>query len=183
MRIAISGSHATGKSTLARTFADLRPAYSLIDEPYHLMVSEGAVFSDPPVFEDFESQLQQSVSLLTDHPAPDVIFDRCPIDFFAYLSAFRTRDPADIRRWFYLVKESIRTIEVIAYVPIETPDRIEVASDEHPKLRRVVDRKLRAFLVDDDLALGLHVVEVRGSAQERAHQLIEQVEHLLDQPS
>jgi hypothetical protein len=176
MRIAISGSHATGKSTLARTLGDLLPTYAIVDEPYHFMISEGMLFSDPPVFEDFESQLERSISLLAANPAPDVIFERCPIDFFAYLSAFRNRDPEVAAQWFDLIEESIRTIDIIAYVPLESPDRIDVSSDEHPKLRRVVDRILRSFLVDDDLGLGLNVIELRGSVHERTSRLLEWLE-------
>jgi hypothetical protein len=171
MRIAISGSHATGKSTLARSVADLYPTYSVVDEPYHFMVAEGVWFSDPPVFEDFEAQLDRSAALIVEHRDPEIIFERCPIDFFAYLSAFRT-NPEDSAAWFKVVKESIQTIDLIAYVPIESPDRIAVASDEHLKLRRVVDRKLRTLLVNDGLGLELNVVEVRGSVHDRVRQLV-----------
>jgi hypothetical protein len=102
MRISISGSHATGKSTLARRLIDLRPNYSLIDEPYHLMISEGDLFSDPPTAEDYEAQLERSASVITGTSASDVIFDRCPIDFLAYLTALRNYTAQDIRNWFEL---------------------------------------------------------------------------------
>jgi hypothetical protein len=136
------------------------------------MVAEGAWFSDPPVVEDFEAQLDRSAALLAEHRDPEIIFERCSIDFFAYLSAFRSGDPEGIATWFHVVKDSIRSIDLIAYVPIESPDRIEVASDEHLKLRRVVDRKLRTFLVNDGLGLNPNVVEVRGSVHDRVRQLI-----------
>jgi hypothetical protein len=83
MRIAISGSHATGKSSVARAFAELRPAYQIVDEPYHIMISEGVLFSTPPSVEDFEDQLARSARLLEEYSGPDALFDRCPLDFYA----------------------------------------------------------------------------------------------------
>lgn len=174
MRIAISGSHATGKSTLARTFADFQPCYALVDEPYHVMVSEGTLFSEPPTAEDYEAQLERSASLITGNTSSEVIFERCPIDFLAYLTVFRRRGDQNRSDSFDLVKESVRTIDLIVYVPIEKPDRIDVAG-EYPKLRRLVDQKLRAYLVDDELGIAPTVVLVQGSVQERLRQIVRSV--------
>jgi nicotinamide riboside kinase len=41
MRIAISGSHRTGKSTLVSELSALLPTYATVDEPYHLMEEDG----------------------------------------------------------------------------------------------------------------------------------------------
>ena len=41
MRIAISGSHLVGKTSLAEALADTLPRYELFAEPYHLLEEEG----------------------------------------------------------------------------------------------------------------------------------------------
>lgn len=41
MRVAVSGSHATGKSTLVRELAERLPDFTAIDEPYYLLAEEG----------------------------------------------------------------------------------------------------------------------------------------------
>lgn len=179
MRIAISGSHATGKSTLARAFVGVQPGYALLDEPYHIMVSEGTLFSDPPSAEDYEAQLERSAVLITGNTSADVLFERSPLDFLAYLSTLDRRDLHRLSDWFDLVKEAMGTIDLTVYVPIENPDRIDVAG-EYPKLRRLVDRKLRAFLADDELGIAPTVVEVQGSVLERLQQI---VRHTVEHPS
>lgn len=59
MRIAFSGAHRVGKSTLIEALAARLPGYRTYDEPYHLLEEEGHDFSDPPTPEDFERQLRR----------------------------------------------------------------------------------------------------------------------------
>jgi hypothetical protein len=58
MRIAISGSHRTGKSTLIEELAVSLPEYSTVEEPYHLLEEDGHEVSHPAL-EDLEQQLQR----------------------------------------------------------------------------------------------------------------------------
>ena len=57
MRIAISGSHRVGKTTLAEALAAELPGYELVPEPYYLLEEDGHVFAAMPSIEDFELQL------------------------------------------------------------------------------------------------------------------------------
>lgn len=59
MRIAISGTHFSGKSTLVSSLLKQLPSYVSVGEPYHLLEEEGYGFSDPPSVEDFEQQLNR----------------------------------------------------------------------------------------------------------------------------
>jgi AAA domain len=60
MRIAISGSHRTGKSTLIAALAESLSKYTTVDEPYHLMEEDGYEFSHPPSVEgDTESRVRK----------------------------------------------------------------------------------------------------------------------------
>lgn len=58
MRIAISGTHPVGKSTLAEDLAALLRDHDLVGEPYHDMAEDGHAFSHPPSLDDFEAQLE-----------------------------------------------------------------------------------------------------------------------------
>lgn len=61
MRIAISGTHFSGKSTLIATLLKQFPNFTSVEEPYVLLEEQGYEFSNPPSIEDFEQQLEFSV--------------------------------------------------------------------------------------------------------------------------
>ena len=54
MRIAVSGAHRTGKTTLIEELSRALPTYTVVDEPYHLLEEEGYEFEALPSVEDFE---------------------------------------------------------------------------------------------------------------------------------
>jgi predicted ATPase len=175
MRIAISGSHATGKSTLVAELARRVAGLTVIDEPYYLLEEEGHAFATPPITEDFVALAERSIVLLTrEHPGP-VVFDRSPADYLAYLTA--RRDAESARDLTIAVDTALKTLDLVIFVPIEHPDRITGA--EAPRLRRRVDEVLRAMLVDDAWAFDVPVLEVRGTVVDRAAQVEARVTPLL----
>ena len=88
MRVGISGTHGTGKTTLAQALCVRLPGHVVADEPYHLLEEEGHEFGFPPSLEDYRALLARSVQSLTSPPLlPRVIFDRTPLDYLAYLAA------------------------------------------------------------------------------------------------
>jgi hypothetical protein len=93
MRVGISGTHGTGKTTLAQALCVRLPGHVVADEPYYLLEEEGYEFGFPPSLEDYRALLGRSVQSLTTPPLlPGVIFDRTPLDYLAYLAATGT-DP------------------------------------------------------------------------------------------
>ena len=169
MRIAISGSHATGKSTLSRELEKLLVKYELIEEPYHLLEAAGHAFSDPPGDDDFATLVEYSASLYRKHAATDIIFDRSPADYLAYLAA----ENADAIRTEHIAAtaDALATIDLVVFVPIEQPDRIGMA--DAPKLRRRVDRILREMLVERAWPFSPRTIEVSGSSTRRAQQVLD----------
>jgi hypothetical protein len=136
MRIAISGSHGVGKTTLAEALAAALPNYELVPEPYRLLEDEGYVFPETPSVEDFEAQLERSLVCL-EQTGTHVIFDRCPVDLLAYLP------PPPLfgfRSWLPPVEDSLASIDFIVFVPIERPDRIVV-----PRADAAAQRWMRRF--------------------------------------
>jgi hypothetical protein len=171
MRIAISGSHATGKTTLLAELARQLPFLETTEEAYHLLVAEGHGFADPPTADDYELMLRRAAAELGRRHAVHQLYDRCPADYLAYAAASRMRDPALLRDMTATATAALRHVNLIVYVPIETPDRINDAVLTLPRLRRRVDRILREMLADDQWGFGASVIEVRGTLAQRAQQV------------
>ena len=91
MRIAVTGTHLVGKSTLIELVGERLPDYRTIDEPYLLLEEEGYEFASPPSLEDFMEQLRRSMELIEEEDARNVLFDCRPLDFLG--TSWRTRTP------------------------------------------------------------------------------------------
>jgi predicted ATPase len=90
MKVAVSGAHGTGKSTLIAGFLERRPEY--LDEPeaFETLADDiGLSEGDEPTVEDLRALLEFTVSVLTTHTAEHVIFERSPVDYLAYAAASR----------------------------------------------------------------------------------------------
>jgi hypothetical protein len=86
MRIGISGTHGTGKTTLVQALSTRLRGHATADEPYYLLEEEGHEFGFPPSVEDYRALLARSIRSLGS-PLPRVVFDRTPLDYLAYLAA------------------------------------------------------------------------------------------------
>ena len=160
MRIAVSGAHCVGKSTLIDEFLRVHPEFIHEPEPYAVLVEDyGEEFSAEPCVEDFRRQLEFNSDRLARHaPHENVIYERCPIDFVAYINVLDPNSTAP------LLDPISKHVDLIVYLPIEQDDD----DSEYPKLRKAVDRRLSAILLDDELAIvNVPVVEARGSTARR----------------
>ena len=175
MRIAISGTHRSGKSTLLAALASALPRYETVDEPYALMEEEGYEFAHPPSFEDFVAQLERSISELGD-AGEDVLFDRSPLDFLAYLANHEDADSFELDEWLPAVREALRGLDLLVFVPIEAPDRIRFSrADDEGESRAAVHEKLEALLLEDPHELGVEVLVVDGDPETRARAVLRRV--------
>lgn len=175
MRIAISGSHGTGKSTLVEKLSRALPTYRIVDEPYHVMTEDGYEFGQPPSLEDFEAQLEYSIASLSEG-GENVLFDRCPVDFLGYVSVHEDAGAFDFDDWLPRVRLAVQTLDLIVFVPIEARDRITLsASTDDRDVRSAVDETLKEILLDDLYGLGVDVVEVEGAPERRAGAVMEHI--------
>ena len=165
MRIAVSGSHCVGKSTLIDAFLRAHPDFIHEPEPYDVLVDEfGEDFAAEPCVEDFLRQLEFNLQRLKQY-ANDakVIYERCPIDFLAYVECLSQTDIA-LRTE---VTQALHNLDLIVYLPVD--NAIEV--DEFPKLRKAVDRRLSEIYREDDLGImtetNLTVIEAIGPTDKR----------------
>jgi hypothetical protein len=164
MRLAVSGAHVVGKSTLVEALAAVLPDHETLDEPYLQLVEEGHDFADPPSLDDFELQLARSIADV-DASGPDVVLDRCPADLVAYLETHDDAAGFDADRWLSAARAAVERLDLVVFVPIE--ERVAVRAAEDEALRRAVDERLRALLVEGELGAETDVLEVTGSVADR----------------
>lgn len=167
MRIAVSGTHFSGKSTLITSLLKHLPNYSSVEEPYFMLEEAGYEFSNPPSLEDFEKQFAHSVRTIQ-QSADNTLFDRCPLDLLAYAEAL-AEESISIDHWIQEMEDAIDRLDLIIFVPIEEKDRIRVPQSEDMGLRKTVDQNLRELLLDDSLGIlqNVEVLEVAGSLEKR----------------
>jgi predicted ATPase len=173
MRIAVSGAHRTGKTTLVEELTRVLPAYAAVDEPYYLLEEEGHEFAEMSSLEDFELQLERSIECIAESER-DTVFDRCPADILAYLLTHDDADGFDVEAWLSRVENAMQQLDLIVFVPVEHPDRITVSADER-RPRRRVDEELREIVLGDRWEFGVDAVEVAGPPHERIRQVLAHV--------
>jgi AAA domain len=184
MRVAVSGTHCCGKSTLIDAFLLDHPDFTHEPEPYVVLQEEyGEIFGGEPSLDDFYRQLEFNVDRLRLYSFGDrVIYERSPVDFLAYMMA-----PNDLRRdresarlvetSLAIVRDAIHLIDLIVFLPLEDDDaaRFTVSDSEDPELRKEVDTRLVGILRDDDFNLfsapSPVILEARGSTAERLRTL------------
>jgi predicted ATPase len=171
MRIAVSGAHRTGKTTLAEELCRALPGYAAVEEPYHLLEEEGHEFAEMPSLEDFELQLERSIEVLLEDE-DDRIFDRCPADLLAYLITHRDCGGFDIARWLPRVRKAMERLDLIVFVPVEQPDRMTVSDPADAELRRLVDEEIREIVLEDRWEFDVEALEVAGATRERVRQVL-----------
>lgn len=171
MKIAISGTHRSGKSTLVEKLSDALPGYVVVDEPYYLLAEEGYEFAEMPSVEDFKLQLERSIESL-DESEPNVIFDRCPADFLGYLLTHPDADAFDLEKWQPRVRAAMEKLDLIVFLPVEERDRIALPSSEDGELRMQVDEQLKEIFLESSFDFDVDVLEVTGTPQERVRRVM-----------
>ncbi len=171
MRIAISGTHFSGKSSLVQALSEALPKYTTVDEPYHLLQEEGYEFAELPSIEDFELQLERAIESL-DETLPDVIFDRCPADILGYLLSHTDAEAFNLKEWLPRVQTAIKKLDLIVFLPIEEPDRIVLPLSQDATYRQRVDEKLREVVLENIFDFEVDVLEVSGDPRTRVERVL-----------
>jgi hypothetical protein len=166
MRIAFSGAHRVGKSSLLAAVAEALPDHATVDEPYNLLEEDSYEPLDSPSLEDFLAQLERSLGALGE-TGPDTLFDRCPADVLAYLLVHEEREAFDTDEWIDRIRDAMQSLDLVVFVPIEQPDRIAVPAHEDRRSRARVHKQLERLLLDDNYDFGLDALVVQGDVQAR----------------
>jgi hypothetical protein len=171
MRIAISGTHFSGKSSLAEALSEALPQHTTVEEPYHQLQDEGYDFAELPSLEDFELQLERSIENLNENP-PNVIFDRCPVDILGYILAHADVDAFDLNTWLPRVQNAVNKLDLVVLLSIEEPDRIVLPVSQDAVYRQRVDEILREIILENPFSLEVDVLEASGSVHMRTNQVM-----------
>lgn len=170
MRIVVSGTHASGKSTLISDFVLRHPEFVVLPDPFESMDEAW----DSPGAAMFAAQLRVAAARLTDEEHGDsVIAERGPLDFLAYLLAIAEatgQDPDQrfLERAMTLTADALRTVDLLVVLPLTSRDRIEAGEDEHLELRAAAGDILLDLVGDPDLVGdSLRAVEITGDPATR----------------
>jgi thymidylate kinase len=166
MRVGISGTHGTGKTTLAQALGARLPGHLIADEPYYLLEEQGYEFGLPPSPEDYRALLACSVRSLAARRA-DVIFDRTPLDYLAYLAATGT-NPSEYADADAL-GPAVASLDLLVITPITPETERALPAADLPALRDRMNEALLELVYGDplDVWADVPVLELAGPLERR----------------
>ena len=178
MRIAVSGSHSLGKSTVVNDWVAANDGYLREEEPYRAL---GLFGPYEILFRDSSTRLHNGIQLYYNisrvhryaTSEADVIFDRAPVDYLAYSQFTADCHTTDIDDEFVAsmvpaVRESLDHLDILAFVPGSARWPVEMEADGI----RPVDLVYRDGRFDVMPATGAPLlVELEGPREQRLEQL------------
>ncbi len=166
MRVGISGTHGTGKTTLAEALGTRLPGHVVADEPYYLLEEQGYEFGFPPSPEDFRALLACSLRSLTGGQ-PGMIFDRTPLDYLAYLAATGA-DPAD-QAGAAALGAAFARLDLLVITPVTAETERVLPAAGQPALRERMNEALLQLVYDDpwEAWADVPVLELTGPLEHR----------------
>jgi hypothetical protein len=176
MRIAVSGTHCCGKSTLVAEFLARHSEFLHEPEPYvALQEYHGEIFAAEPSVDDYFRQLEFNAERLKQYKTGDrVIYERSPADFLAYVLALYELQREKQACWFVqksleIASGAVELLDLIVFLPLE--DDEEIIDSEDNELRSAVNSRLVGILCDGEFDLFQNnrpcVLEARGSTARR----------------
>jgi len=196
MRIAISGAHSLGKSTLVWDWLDKHDHYIREEEPYRALHAAAYEIEFRQACTCLHNgiQLFYNASRVNRYHSADynVIFDRSPVDYIAYsqyTANYNTTDIDDdfVKLMVPTVRDSLRYLDILVFIPmtdlypvameddgirpIDIPYRDEVDS-----LFKEIYREGRFDVMPDSDAPKF--VELWGSREERLQKLEQQIKDI-----
>lgn len=171
MRVVVSGTHASGKSTLVADLAAGLADVEVLPDPFELVDAA----ADEPDAATFVEQLHLAAERLHG-PCPEhlVVAERGPLDLLAYLEALVDLDrptadeqaTVDGREVAAVAMAGVDVVLLLDPADVPTPD------DEDPALRAAVHGALVGLLDDPDLVRDALVVDVAGDPRSRLAQAV-----------
>lgn len=171
MRIVVSGTHASGKTTLIDDFVAAHGGFERWDDPFAFI---DAALDEPDAATFFDQLVATSRRLTAaDASGRSIIAERGPLDFLAYLSALQSlrrggRSAALLDRGCEPTAGAMQRVDLLVVLPLEHRAPITVAGDEDPELREAMNEALLELVDDPDLVGDATcVIEVSGDRTAR----------------
>ena len=190
MRIAISGSHSLGKSTVVNEWVGKNPHFVREEEPYRALGLYGPY---EILFRDASTKLHNGIQMYYNisrihrygKSTDDVIFDRAPVDYIAYSQYTANQGSTDIDAAFVesmvpTVRESLDHLDILAFVPKSDAWPVEMETDGirpvDPAYRDEVDAIFKQIYREGRFQVlpeknGPLLLELWGSREQRLDQL------------
>jgi hypothetical protein len=175
VRIAVSGAHITGKSTLVAALGERLPGHAIVAEPYEILAERGYEFAHPPDVDDYVVQLKQSLISMR-RRSPNVIFDRCPLDFLGYIAASPGAERIDLEEWREPIARAMRSLDLVVAVHADPPHDPAIPAED-AAFRLAVADALRDIVDGDDLDLceGVAILILDGPWEHRVETVLEYI--------
>ncbi len=129
MRIAITGSSCQGKSTLIQDMLKEWPQMKLDSKSYRSLLKKGKHSKNTSEDTQWDI-LNHMVDQQQKYTSSDkVLFDRCPLDNIAYTMWANAKGIVDdkfVEKCIPIVKESMRFLDIIFYIPISKQFPVEI---------------------------------------------------------
>jgi hypothetical protein len=190
VRIAVSGSHSLGKSTVVNQWVETHPHYIREEEPYRALSLHGPYEIK---FRELSTRLHNGIQIYYNisrihrysKPTDQVIFDRCPVDYIAYSQYTANQASTDIDTAFVesmvpAAKECLDHLDILAFVPKSQQWPVAMEEDgirpvDH-SYRDEVDTIFKQIYRDGRFDLisqhdGPKLIELIGSPKQRIKQL------------
>ena len=154
MRIAVSGSHSTGKSTLIAAFLARCPHFGEEPEAFELLGDEITLLpGEGPDIDGLVALIEHTIDLVAGYePGAAVVFERSPVDYLAYAVVSESIPAAErvtfVERYAPAVREAIRHLDLVVLLPITSV--IPARPEDDEGFRDRVDDALRSALIDDE---------------------------------
>jgi len=190
MRIAVTGSHSLGKSTVVNDWVRAHPEFLREEEPYRALGLHGPYEIR---FREESTRLQNGIQLfyslsrvfLQSGAERPVIFDRAPIDYIAYSQYTADCGTTDIDQAFVdsmipAVRESLAYLDILAFVPKSDDWPVHLEQDGirpvDPDYRDRVDAIFKQIYREGRYGLMSHhdrqrVIELVGPPAQRLQQI------------
>jgi hypothetical protein len=178
VRIAVSGTHITGKSSLVEALGERLPHHTIVPEPYEVLGDRGYEFAHPPSVDDFVVQLKQSLITLR-RRSPNLIFDRCPLDILGYISVSPEAGRFDFGAWRGPIARAMQSLDLVISLHAD-PAHDPAIPIEDAALRLAVDDALRDIVDGDDFDLcgGVELLILDGPWDRRVGTVVTHLERL-----
>jgi hypothetical protein len=176
VRIAVSGTHVTGKSTLVTALGERLPHHTVVPEPYEVLAARGHEFAHPPEVDDFVIQLKQSLLNLQRRSA-NRIFDRCPLDFVGYILARQGTGRFDLNTWREPIARAMQSLDLVIAVHADPVHDPAIAAED-VAFRLAVDDLLREIVDGDgyDLCGDVDILILDGPWEPRVEEVLAHIQ-------
>ncbi|MBM6399576.1 AAA family ATPase [Phycicoccus sonneratiae] len=170
MRIVVSGTHATGKSTLVADLGTALGDHEILGDPWELVDDDLPLGSAASFAAQLEAAAERLLGLA---PGADVVVERGPLDLMAYLLALGelgrpAPSPAALEPLRALTARATARVDLLVVLPLAGVHGLYVPEEEDLDLRAAADGCLLDLLDDDEvLPPSVAVLEVAGPPEAR----------------